>query len=89
MSSLLRLWDTLLSEPDGFSEFLTYVIVAVLCKSASDIKAKTEFDEIFTFLQQGAGMDEFDDADVSVVCSQAYVLKSLFGDSQAHLQESL
>jgi hypothetical protein len=84
MDVVVRLWDTLLSEDDGFGSFFTYVVAAVLIRFSETIRGMTEFDTVFLFLQ-GSMMEEFTDEDVSMVCSQAFVLKSLFEGGQAHL----
>jgi len=84
MDVVVRLWDTLLSEDDGFASFFTYVVAAVLIRFSSTIRETEEFGDVFTFLQSNF-MEDFTDDDVGMICSQAFVLKSLFEGGQAHL----
>jgi len=82
---VIRLWDTYLSEDDnsGFENFHVYVCAAFLCQYSSDLQSM-EFDELFGFLQNMPTSD-WGDTEVEVLLSQAYVLCTLFGGSDAHL----
>jgi len=86
---IIRIWDTYLSEGDGsgtqlgFEQFHIYFCAAFLCKFSEDIKGKP-FDEIFGFLQD-LPTNNWGDEEIGLLLSQAFVLNSLFADSDAHL----
>lgn len=50
LKCVIRLWDSYISEKDGFEDFHVYVCSAFLCQFSSQLQSKT-FDELFTFLQ--------------------------------------
>ena len=82
-----RLWDTYISEGDGgFSSFHVYVCAAFLCQFSSQLQLM-EFDELFGFMQR-MPTDDWDDTEIEILLSQAYVLSTLFADSDAHLAGS-
>jgi hypothetical protein len=83
---IIRLWDTYLSEEGGFSTFHVYACASLLTHFSSSLCSTFDFGDLFTLLQQGLPTKEWDDDDVSVMCSQAFVLKSLFEGSEAHLE---
>mmetsp|Transcript_33123 Transcript_33123/g.48366 ORF Transcript_33123/g.48366 Transcript_33123/m.48366 type:complete len:448 (+) Transcript_33123:258-1601(+) len=85
LSSVMRLWDTYLSEGDGgFEDFHVYVCAAFLCQFSGQLKGM-EFDELFQFMQN-MPTEDWTDTEIEVLLSQAYVLSTLFGGSDAHLQ---
>lgn len=52
LKCVIRLWDTYISEKDGFEGFHVYVCAAFLCQFSSQVQAMT-FDELFGFMQVG------------------------------------
>jgi hypothetical protein len=79
---VIRLWDTYISE-DGFEDFHVYVCAAFLCQFSSQLQAM-DFDELFGFMQQ-VPTDAWGETEIEMLLSQAYVLSTLFGGSDAHL----
>jgi TBC1 domain family member 2 len=80
---VFRLWDTYLSEKDGFEDFHVYVCAAFMCQFSSQLQEMT-FDELFGFMQD-IPTGDWTDTEVEVLLSQAYVLSTLFKGSDAHL----
>ncbi|CAB9512091.1 GTPase-activating protein GYP1 [Seminavis robusta] len=83
LKCVIRLWDTYISEEDGFEDFHVYVCAAFLCQFSSRLQTMT-FDELFGFMQ-GIPTEDWGDTEVEMLLSQAYVLSTLFGGSDAHL----
>jgi TBC1 domain family member 2 len=86
LKCVLRLWDTYLSEKDGFEDFHVYVCAAFMCQFSSQLQ-EMNFDELFGFMQN-IPTSEWTDTEIEVLLSQAYVLSTLFKDSDAHLNSS-
>jgi Rab-GTPase-TBC domain len=84
LKCVYRLWDTYLSEVSGFEDFHVYVCAAFLCQFSSQLQTM-QFDELFTFLQQIPNTKDWTDIEISVLLSQAFVLSTLFRNSDAHL----
>jgi TBC1 domain family member 2 len=78
-----RLWDTYLAEKSGFEDFHVYVCAAFLCQFSSDLQTMP-FDGLFGFFQD-MPTSAWTDTEVEMLLSQAYVLSTLFGGSEAHL----
>ena len=51
LTATIRLWDTYLSEPDGFNKFHLYVCAAFLCRWKQDLEQKKDFQNILLFIQ--------------------------------------
>jgi TBC1 domain family member 2 len=83
LKCVLRLWDTYLSEKDGFEDFHVYVCAAFMCQFSSQLQ-EMNFDELFGFMQN-IPTSEWCDTEIEVLLSQAYVLSTLFKGSDAHL----
>jgi hypothetical protein len=83
LKCVFRLWDTYISEKDGFEGFHVYVCAAFLCQFSSQLQ-QMSFDELFAFMQDIPTQD-WTDTEIEVLLSQAFVLTSLFGGSDAHL----
>ncbi len=84
MKSLLRVWDTYLSEEvGGFENFHVYVC-AVIVKTFRDKLVNMKFQDMIMFLQDLPTSD-WSDADVEPVLSQAYILSTLFDNAPSHL----
>jgi TBC1 domain family member 2 len=80
---VIRLWDTYISEKDGFEDFHVYVCAAFLCQFSSQLQ-EMNFDELFGFMQDMPTAD-WGAVEIEMLLSQAYVLSTLFGGSDAHL----
>jgi TBC1 domain family member 2 len=50
LKCVIRLWDTYISEKDGFEDFHVYVCAAFLCQLSSLLQTMS-FDELFGFMQ--------------------------------------
>ncbi|KAF9189216.1 GTPase-activating protein [Haplosporangium sp. Z 11] len=80
----IRMWDTYLTEhPHGFSEFHLYVCAAFLTKWSAELK-RMEFQEIMLFLQD-VPTDDWQEKDIELLLSEAFMWKSLFHASPMHL----
>ena len=51
LNATIRLWDTYLSEPDGFNKFHLYVCAAFLCRWKQELETKRDFQSILLFIQ--------------------------------------
>ena len=80
---VVRLWDTYISEKDGFEDFHVYVCAAFLCQFSSQLQTMS-FDDLFGFMQEMPTAD-WTDTEIEMLLSQAFVLSTLFGGSDAHL----
>jgi TBC1 domain family member 2 len=83
LKCVFRLWDTYICEKNGFEGFHVYVCAAFLCQFSSQLQ-EMSFDELFGFMQAMPTSD-WTDTEIEVLLSQAYVLSTLFGGSDAHL----
>ena len=83
LKCVIRLWDTYISEKNGFEDFHVYVCAAFLCQFSSQLQAMS-FDELFGFMQEMPTAD-WGHTEIEMLLSQAYVLSTLFGGSDAHL----
>ncbi|KAF9355679.1 GTPase-activating protein [Mortierella sp. NVP85] len=80
----IRIWDTYLTEhPHGFSEFHLYVCAAFLTKWSPELR-RMEFQEIMLFLQD-VPTDDWQEKDIELLLSEAFMWKSLFHASPKHL----
>ena len=50
LKCVIRLWDTYISEKDGFEDFHVYVCSAFLCQFSSQLQTMS-FDDLFGFMQ--------------------------------------
>ncbi|PVU90706.1 hypothetical protein BB561_004754 [Smittium simulii] len=76
---ILRIWDTYLSEEDGFSNFHLYTCTALLLKWA-DTLLKMDFSEIVLFLQSPPSL-QWSEKEVEILLSEAYTYKSIYSYS--------
>ncbi|KAJ1835359.1 GTPase-activating protein [Coemansia sp. RSA 2711] len=83
LSSIVRMWDTYLSEPNGFSSFHIYVCAALLLKWSTELQAM-DFAQIMQFLQRPPSL-EWGVGEVELLLSEAYMLKCLYHDAPRHL----
>lgn len=86
LKCVFRLWDTYLSETDGFEDFHVYVCAAFMCQFSGELR-EMDFDELFGFMQEIPTAD-WTDIEIEILLSQAYVLSTLFKGSEAHLSGS-
>ena len=83
LKCIFRLWDTYLSEKDGFEDFHVYVCAAFMCQFSHQLQTMN-FDELFGFMQD-IPTNDWTDTEIEVLLSQAFVLSTLFKGSDAHL----
>ena len=74
------------SEENGFSQFHLYVCAAFLVKW-SDQLLRMNFQEILMFLQALPTRD-WDEKDIELLLSEAFIWQSLFKGTRAHLRNS-
>jgi len=86
LNATIRLWDTYLSEPDGFNKFHLYVCAAFLCRWKQDLEQKKDFQNILLFIQN-VPTAKWHDKDISLLVAEAYKLKYMFADAPSHLTE--
>lgn len=86
LSATIRLWDTYLSEPDGFSKFHLYVCAAFLRRWKPELETKADFQSILLFIQN-VPTAKWSDKDISLLVAEAYKLKYMFADAPSHLTE--
>lgn len=80
MVCAIRVWDTYLAEgPQKFSDFHVYVCAAFLQNWAQQLRTM-EFQDVMIFLQSPPTQD-WDEKNIELVLSQAYMYQTLFGDS--------
>lgn len=90
---ILRVWDTYLAEhgasddastgSDGFAVLHVYTCAALMLKFSPELK-RMEFQDLVMFLQH-LPTTGWSDKEVGVLLSEAFVMKSHFHHSQAHL----
>ncbi|KAG0296055.1 GTPase-activating protein [Dissophora globulifera] len=78
----IRMWDTYL-HPHGFSEFHLYVCAAFLTRWSAEL-LHMEFQEVMLFLQD-VPTDDWQEKDIELLLSEAFMWKSLFHASPMHL----
>ena len=83
MRAIIRLWDTYMCEDGtGFETFHTYVCAALLQTFKGSLMEKS-FQDMLLFLQDMPSM-EWGEEDVDSLCSQAWVLSSLYENAPSH-----
>jgi len=90
---ILRVWDTYLAEygasddastgSDGFAVLHVYTCAALMLKFSAELQ-RMEFQDLVIFLQR-LPTTGWSDKEVGVLLSEAFVMKSHFHNSQAHL----
>jgi len=86
LNATIRLWDTYLAEPDGFSKFHLYVCAAFLKRWKTELEQKKDFQGILLFIQN-VPTAKWNDKDISLLVADAYQLKYMFADAPSHLTE--
>lgn len=84
VKNTIRMWDTYLSEVNGFSEFHVYVCAAFLVKWSDELRTM-EFQDIMMFLQN-LPTKEWDEKDIELLLSEAFIWQSLYKHATAHLK---
>ncbi|ORY93272.1 rab-GTPase-TBC domain-domain-containing protein [Syncephalastrum racemosum] len=86
LRSTVRMWDTYLAEgsSEGFSEFHVYVCAAFLVKWSEELQ-KHDFQGVMIFLQQ-LPTQNWQEKDVELLLSEAYMWKTLFHNAPSHLK---
>ena len=79
-------WDACIAESDGFNIFLVYVCNVLLCHWSDELK-KLDFQGLMLFMRK-LPTDSWTSVQVETLMAEAFVLKSLFEASPAHLQTS-
>ncbi|KAJ1783517.1 GTPase-activating protein [Coemansia sp. RSA 2399] len=82
LASTIRMWDTYLAEPDGFSDFHTYVCAAFLLKWTKELQ-RLDFQKLMMFLQNPP-TESWCVKDVELLLSEAYMYKCLYHNSPSH-----
>nr|POE47983.1 gtpase-activating protein gyp1 [Quercus suber] len=86
VSNTIRMWDTYLAEDQGFSAFHLYVCAAFLVKWSEKLQ-RMDFQEMMVFLQ-ALPTKEWTEKDIELLLSEAFIWKSLFAGSQAHVRQT-
>ncbi|XP_035676115.1 TBC1 domain family member 22B-like isoform X6 [Branchiostoma floridae] len=82
----IRLWDTYLAEPQGFSTFHLYVCAAFLIKWRKDLLRERDFQGLMLHLQNLPTIHWGDD-EIGLILAEAYRLKYMFADAPNHLNQ--
>mmetsp|Transcript_9106 Transcript_9106/g.27400 ORF Transcript_9106/g.27400 Transcript_9106/m.27400 type:complete len:423 (+) Transcript_9106:57-1325(+) len=77
---MVRVWDTYMSEPDGFAVFHVYVCAALLSHFSSSLR-ELDFQELVIFLQNLPTQD-WTTGDVDMILSQAFMWRTIFDDKK-------
>jgi hypothetical protein len=86
LNLIIRMWDTYLSDfPTGFSQFHIYVCCAFL-RRFGDHLLSMEFQDIIMFLQDTSKTEDWNEDDIEMMLSEAYVWQSLYENASAHLK---
>ena len=80
----IRLWDTYLSQVNGFSHFHLYVCAAFLIHWKSELLKKHDFHTLLMFLQN-LPTAKWGDQEINLLVAKAYQLSYLFADAPSHL----
>ncbi|ODV90599.1 hypothetical protein CANCADRAFT_23950 [Tortispora caseinolytica NRRL Y-17796] len=87
IDNIIRMWDTYMAEePLGFSRFHVFVCAALLVKFSSELQ-QMDFQDIMIFLQS-IPTGDWDEKNVELLLSEAYMWQTLFKDSSAHLKDN-
>ncbi|KAJ2886043.1 GTPase-activating protein [Coemansia aciculifera] len=82
LTSTIRMWDTYLAEPDGFSSFHIYVCAAFLLKWSKQLQ-QLDFQKILLLLQKPP-TESWTAKDIELLLSEAYMYKCLYHNSPNH-----
>jgi hypothetical protein len=76
MYQIIRLWDTYLSEEEGFSQFHCYVVSALFLQFAKDLKSMA-FQDALLFLQNLPTSGWTED-DLTILMAKSFEMKQLY-----------
>ncbi|ORX67379.1 RabGAP/TBC [Linderina pennispora] len=82
LANTVRMWDTYLAEPDGFSTFHIYVCAAFLLRWAAELM-QLDFQKAILFLQNPPTA-AWTTQDIELLLAEAYMYKCLYHDSPSH-----
>uniref|UniRef100_A0A914WUY4 Rab-GAP TBC domain-containing protein n=2 Tax=Plectus sambesii TaxID=2011161 RepID=A0A914WUY4_9BILA len=85
LRATIRLWDTYLSERNGFSQFHGYVCAAFLRMWSKQLQQEKEFQSIMILLQN-LPTQHWSDQHICELTADAYSLMALFAGAKNHLQ---
>jgi hypothetical protein len=85
LRATIRLWDTYLSERNGFSQFHTYVCAAFLRLWSKQLQNEKDFQGIMLLLQN-LPTQNWNDQQICELTADAYSLMQVFHGSKNHLQ---
>ncbi|CAF2381448.1 unnamed protein product [Rotaria sp. Silwood2] len=80
----IRLWDTYLSEQNGFSQFHLYICASFLVRFSKDLLREKDFQGILLLLQN-LPTHSWTSNDISILTAEAYQLKVMFANAPRHL----
>ncbi|VDM20904.1 unnamed protein product, partial [Hydatigera taeniaeformis] len=81
---IIRLWDTYMAEPEGFSQFHVYVCAAFLLRFKDSLMRRNDFHGLLVYLQ-ALPTHRWTNTDIEMVLAQAFQYKSLFSQAPKHL----
>ncbi|PAV64616.1 hypothetical protein WR25_01690 [Diploscapter pachys] len=84
LRATIRLWDTYLSEQDGFSQFHSYVCAAFLRTWSRQLQAEKDFQGIMILLQN-LPTQSWGDREICELTADAFSLMSVFDGARKHL----
>ncbi|CAI4224457.1 unnamed protein product [Auanema sp. JU1783] len=87
LRATIRLWDTYLSEPDGFSQFHNYVCAAFLRTWSRQLQNEKDFQGIMILLQN-LPTQSWGDREICELTADAFSLMSVFDGARRHLPAS-
>eukprot|EP01135_Chromosphaera_perkinsii_P012462 Nk52_evm73s2657 gene=Nk52_evmTU73s2657 len=80
---IIRVWDTYLSEGDGFASLHLYVCAAFLARWSKEILQLDDFQSIMLFIQN-LDTKDWTNKDIELLLSEAYMWKYKFNDAPNH-----
>lgn len=86
LRATIRLWDTYLSERNGFSQFHSYVCAAFLRMWSKQLQAEKEFQGIMILLQN-LPTHNWGDQQICELTADAFSLMAVFDGAKNHLTE--
>ncbi|CAI5448029.1 unnamed protein product [Caenorhabditis angaria] len=84
LRATIRLWDTYLSEPVGFSQFHNYVCAAFLRTWSKQLQNEKDFQGIMILLQN-LPTQSWGDREICELTADAFSLQSVFDGASRHL----
>jgi hypothetical protein len=82
---VIRIWDTLIAEREGFSVFIVYFCSVLLLKHSAELK-DMDMQQIMTLFNGGFNQyRKYNSDNIDTLLSEAYIMKSLFHSAPKHL----